>query len=81
MPLCIRPEALIRGPILKITSLIVMSLLVSLQSLMMLLSPKLGLEFNLRNPCKAITRFSPTIGTKSDAIDTATRSSIDSNSL
>ena len=80
LPLCMRPEALMRGPILKITSLMVISLPERPQVRMMARRPMLGLELMRFRPKCVSTRFSPVIGTMSAAIDTATRSSMLSRS-
>ena len=75
VPFCIRPEALMRGPILKTMSLIVSSRPVRPQISMMLFSPTDGPWFNCFSPWKARMRFSPVTGTMSAAMLTAQKSS------
>ena len=74
-PFWIRPEALMRGPILNTISLTVISRSESPQTSIIAFIPTLGLLFSCFSPWKARIRFSPIIGTMSEAILTATRSS------
>ena len=70
-----RPEALMRGPILKTMSLMESSRPLSPQISMMAFSPVLGLWFNCFSPWKARMRFSSVTGTMSAAMLTAQKSS------
>ena len=64
-----------RGPILKMMSLMESSLSESPHTSTMARSPMLGFVLRQRNPWQASMRFSPMIGTMSDAMLTAQRSS------
>ena len=75
LPDCTLPEALIRGPILKTISLVVISLFFKPQRSIMAFNPLLGLELSCLSPWKASIRFSSVIGTMSEAMLTAIRSS------
>ena len=70
-----RPEALMRGPILNTMSLIEMSRPLSPQMSMMAFSPMLGFWFSCFSPWKARIRFSSVTGTMSAAMLTAQKSS------
>ena len=75
VPFCMRPEALMRGPILKTMSLMVSSRPVSPQISIIDFSPTLGFWFSCFSPWKASMRFSPVTGTMSAAMETAQNSS------
>ena len=75
VPFCMRPEALIRGPILNMMSLIVRSRPVRPQMSMMAFSPVDGFMFSCFSPWKASVRFSPSMGTRSAAMLSAQKSS------
>ena len=73
-PFCIRPDALMRGPILNTISPTVISFSDNPHTSIIAFRPTLGLEFNCFKPWCVSTRFSPMIGTMSDATLTATKS-------
>ena len=75
LPFIMRPEALMRGPILKTMSLIVNSRPDKPQISIMAFSPVQGLWLSCFKPWKASMRFSPSTGTKSAAMLTAQKSS------
>ena len=75
LPFSMRPEALMRGPILNTMSLIDMSRPLSPQISMMAFSPMLGFWLSCFSPWKARIRFSSVTGTMSAAMLTAQKSS------
>ncbi len=70
-----RPEAFIRGPILNIISLVVMSFFVKLVISIIAFNPTQGCLLSCFKPWNVNILFSPQIGTISEATLTATKSS------
>ena len=75
LPFSMRPDALMRGPILKMMSLIDISRPLSPQMSMMAFRPTLGFWLSCFRPWKASMRFSSVTGTMSAAMLTAQKSS------
>ena len=75
LPHSMRPLALMRGPILKMISLIDSSRPLSPHTSTMALRPTLGFWLSCFSPWKARMRFSSTTGTRSAAMLTAQKSS------